>query len=158
MRRIEALAAVVALAHFSVTCAGHRSPAGHDSRGGHSKKYHDAHAAQGGRAAAKTSSMSRQRAASIAGCWDLVASGHAVRGKFSLVVERRLLRGVVELHGAEHPISGGAIDENAFRFEIETRDGPVQFEGELSQSELIGTMNRSGQELAWAARRCRMDE
>jgi len=105
---------------------------------------------------APESALPSARGTGIAGCWDLaVTEPHSLEGRFDFVVEGDSLGGTVTLHGDEHEVRRGTVDGHRFGFRIDMSGTPIEFEGEHKGSALAGTLTRSGQALAWSARRCK---
>lgn len=146
MRKIVNMAAGLSLAHAASACAG--SPPRSSPRGSLPNS------ATTPESIAPDSTPSVAGKAAIGGCWDLVVREHPLRGQFSFVVEGNSLRGAVTLHGEEHQIGEGKASGDGFEFKIAMSGIPVQFEGELNESELRGTLTRSSERLSWIARRC----
>jgi hypothetical protein len=97
--------------------------------------------------------------ASVGGCWDFVIKmpflHPNMRGKFSFTVEGSSLRGTATLHGDELPLRDGTVDGDRVRFSVERSGDRLTFEGELKNTQMEGTMTKSGERRSWTAMRCR---
>jgi hypothetical protein len=93
----------------------------------------------------------------LTGCWSLQTRGwHRVLGELSLTVEGSAVGGTVTLHGEAQPIREGTVTGTQFRLSLS--DTQTQLEGELSGSELQGTVTRGSTQLSWTATRCPVPE